>query len=199
MTLRIGITGGIGSGKSTVCRIFGLLGIPVFEADLEAKKLLDTSPEIKMSLINHFGESIYTEGGKVDRKKLAHIIFNNEAALKKVNELVHPAVRTTFEDWAEQQTAPYVIHEAAILFESGFYQMMDFSLLVSAPEKQRIAWVMQRDGISEQQVRLRMAKQWTDAEKQKLASKVLINDNTSLLIPQIVEIDKNLNEYGKIW
>ncbi len=199
MTLKIGITGGIGSGKTTVSKIFGLLGIPIFEADAEAKKLLDTSPEIKMDLIRHFGKSIYTEGGKIERKKLAHIIFNNEAALKIVNDLVHPAVRTTFENWTEQQESPYVIHEAAILFESGFYRIMDFTLLISAPEEQRIARVMQRDGTNKEQVKLRMAKQWSDREKEKLASKVLMNDNTSLLIPQIIEIDKNLKEYGKIW
>lgn len=199
MTLKIGITGGIGSGKTTVSKVFALLGIPVFEADVEAKKLLDTAPEIKTGLTQNFGESIYTANGTVDRKKLAHIIFNDESALKKVNELVHPAVKKSFENWAEQQDAPYVIHEAAILFESGFYRMMDFTLLISASEEQRIARVMERDGATEEEVRQRMSKQLPDAEKQKLASKVLMNDNKSLLIPQIIEIDKNLKEYGKIW
>lgn len=199
MTLKIGITGGIGSGKSTVSKIFELLGIPVFEADAEAKILLDTSAEIKIALIGLFGESIYKADGKVDRKKLAQIIFNDEAALERVNKLVHPAVRITFENWAHQQNTAYVIHEAAILFESGFHRMMDFTLLISAPEEMRIARVVQRDGTSEGQVRQRMAKQWPEAEKQRLASKILMNDNTRLLIPQIIEIDKNLKEYGKIW
>lgn len=199
MTLKIGITGGIGSGKTTVSKVFALLGIPVFEADAEAKKLLDTAPEIKIGLIEHFGKSIYTADGTVDRKKLAHIIFNNESALKKANELVHPAVKKTFENWAEQQDAPYVIHEAAILFENNFYRIINFTLLISASEEQRIARVMQRDGTNEEKVRQRMSKQWLDTEKQKLASKVLMNDNKSLLIPQIIEIDKNLKEYGKIW
>src|SRR5690606_6981584 len=108
---------------------------------------------------------------KVDRKKLAQIIFNDEAALERVNKLVHPAVRITFENWAHQQNTAYVIHEAAILFESGFHRMMDFTLLISAPEEMRIARVVQRDRTSEGQVRQRMAKQWPEAEKQRLASK----------------------------
>lgn len=200
MTLIVGITGGIGSGKSTVCRIFQLLGVPVFEADTVAKNLYDSNPKIKSGLIRLFGAHIYTPDGKLDRKKLASIIFTNEIHLAKVNELVHPVVRSAFENWLKMhENAPYIIHEAAILFESGFYKMMNFTILVSAPEKQRIARVIARDGISEQMVRERMQKQWSEEKKQKLAGKTLVNDNKNLIIPEIIRIDKNLKEHGKIW
>lgn len=200
MTLTVGITGGIGSGKSTVCRVFRILGIPVFEADAVAKNLYDSNPEVKAGLIHLFGDDIYTAENKLDRKKLASIIFTNEIYLAKVNELVHPVVRKVFENWLKmQENAPYIIHEAAILFESGFYKMMDFTILVTAPENERIARVMARDGITEQMVRERMQKQWCEEEKEKLASKILVNDNKNLMIPEIIQIDKNLKEHGKIW
>ena len=200
MTLIVGITGGIGSGKSTVCRIFQLLGVPVFEADAVAKNLYDSNPEIKAGLIRLFGEFIYTPDGHLDRKKLASLIFANEIHLAKVNELVHPVVRAAFEKWLKMhEKTPYIIHEAAILFESGFYKMMDFTILVSAPEEQRIERVVARDGVTEQMVRERMEKQWSEEKKQKLASKILVNDNKNLIIPEIIQIDKNLKKHGKIW
>jgi dephospho-CoA kinase len=200
MTLIVGITGGIGSGKSTVCRIFKLLGVPVFEADTVAKYLYDTNSEVKAGLIRLFGEEIYTADDLLDRKKLASIIFNNELYLSQVNELVHPVVRNEFVNWMKlQQNVPYIIHEAAILFESGFYKMMNFTILVSAPEEQRIARVVARDGVTEQLVRERMQKQWNEEKKQQLASKILVNDNKNLIIPEIIQIDKNLKEHGKIW
>ena len=200
MAVIIGITGGIGSGKSMVCKVFKLLKAPVFEADKVAKELLNTHPKIKSGLIHQFGSKIYTENGTVDRKKLAKVIFNDKTQLKKMNDLVHPVVREEFEKWVtknDQNT--YVIHEAAILFESGFYKMMDYTILVSAPREKRIKWVMERDGVSRQQVEERMKNQMPEEEKQKLASVVLMNDNHNLLIPKIVEIDKNIREHGKIW
>lgn len=199
MTIKVGITGGIGSGKSTVCQIFKLLGVPVFEADLVAKQLLNTNSEIKENLIRLFGKEIYTKNIGVDRKKLAGIIFNDDIKLSKVNKLIHPVVLEEFNNWANQQNSPYIIHEAAILFESDFYKMMDFNILVSAPEKQRIKRVTKRDGINAEQVKERMAKQWNDDEKRKLASIEIKNDNKNLIIPQIIRIDKNLKEHGKIW
>ena len=200
MTLIVGITGGIGSGKSTVCRIFQLLGVPVFEADAVAKNLYDSNPEIKAGLIRLFGEEIYTEDGLLDRKKLASVIFTNEIHLAQVNELVHPVVRAAFENWLKMhENVPYIIHEAAILFESGFYKMMNFTILVSAPEEQRIARVVARDGVTEQLVRKRIQKQWSEEKKQKLAGKTLVNDNKNLIIPEIIQIDKNLKEHGTIW
>ncbi len=199
MTLKIGITGGIGSGKSTVCRVFKIIGIPIFEADQVAKQLLQTRSEIKEGLIHLFGKEVYSEDGTIDRKKLASIIFNDDVQLRKMNALVHPVVRNEFQQWVKQQNSPYVIHEAAILFESGFYKMMDFTILVSAPEEERIQRVMQRDGVSKKQVKERLAKQWTDAERRKLADKEIINDNKNPVIPEIIKLDKIVREHGKIW
>jgi len=199
MILTVGITGGIGSGKSTVCRIFKLLGIPVFEADGVAKQLLNSNAEIKTKLIHLFGEGIYTAEGLIDRKKLADNIFNDDFQLAKINKLVHPFVRTEFQEWLKMQDTPYIIHEAAILFESGFYKMMDFTILVSAPETQRIERVIKRNGLSTTQIKERMAKQWVDSKKRKLAGIEIKNDNKSLIIPKIIQIDKNIREHGKIW
>ncbi|HPF50765.1 MAG TPA: dephospho-CoA kinase [Draconibacterium sp.] len=199
MTLKVGITGGIGSGKSTVCKVFKLLGVPVFEADLVAKKLMDSDDRIKTGLVNLFGESVYTPSGIVDRKKLASIIFNNDIQLRKVNELVHPIVRSQFLRWVEDQKVPYVVHEAAILFESGFYKIMDFTILVSAPENERIERVTKRDKSMPEQVKERMMKQWSDDEKRKLASAEINNADDNLILPQIIKIDKQIREYGKIW
>lgn len=199
MALKIGITGGIGSGKSTVCKVFKLLGAPVFEADIVAKELYDTDRELKRGMIDLFGPSIYTPDAGIDRKKLAALIFKNDIQLAKVNALVHPAVRKEFEAWTKRQNTPYVVHEAAILFESGFYKMMDFTVLVSAPESERIARVCRREGSNEAQVRERLQRQWTDERKRPLASVELKNSDRDLIIPAIVKMDKQLKEYGKIW
>lgn len=197
--ITVGITGGIGSGKSTICSVFKLLGVPVFEADVEAKKLMLNSREIKVGLIDLFGADIYTKNDTLDRKKLAGIIFNDEVQLEKVNKLVHPVVRSEYKNWMLQQNTNYIIHEAAILFESGFYKMMDFNILVSAPEKIRIERVTKRDGSTPIQVKERIDKQWSDKQKRDLATLEIKNDNSDLIIPQIIKIDKQLKEYGKIW
>ncbi|MCY1722916.1 dephospho-CoA kinase [Prolixibacteraceae bacterium Z1-6] len=199
MAITVGITGGIGSGKSTVCSVFKLLGAPVFEADIEAKKLVNTSSEIKSGLIDWFGDDIYTKNGTINRQKLAGIIFNDEVQLNKANGLIHPVVRSEFQKWVQKQNAPYVVHEAAILFESGFYKMMDYTILVSAPQQIRIDRVTSRDGSTAEQVKERMDKQWTDEQKRKLATIEIKNDNKELILPQIINIDKQLKEYGKIW
>ena len=199
MAVKVGITGGIGSGKSTVCKVFKLLGVPVFEADSVAKHLLNTNNKIRAGLIHLFGPEIYMEDGTVDRKKLAGIIFNDDIQLEKMNRLVHPVVREEFYNWIEKQDFPYIIHEAAILFESGFYKIMDYTILISAPENQKIERVIKRDGVSKELVIERMKKQWPDEKKRKLASLELKNDNKHLLIPEIIEIDKKLKDYGKIW
>lgn len=200
MALTIGVTGGIGSGKTTVCHVFKLLGTPVFEADSVAKYLLNTNEKVKKGLVSLFGENIYAPNGTIHRKKLAGIIFNDQIQLSKMNNLVHPAVREEFLKWLEEyKNLPYVIHEAAILFESGFFKMMNYTILVSAPEELKIERVMKRDGISEKMVRERMKKQFSETKKQEMAHLVLLNDNKHLLIPRIIEIDKNLKKHGKIW
>ena len=197
--ITIGITGGIGSGKSTVCKIFKLLGIPIFEADVVAKELINSNSEIKTELIRLFGNDIYTPNEGVDRKKLASIIFNDNIQLAKVNKLVHPVVRNEYANWVEKQNTQYVIHEAAILFESGFYKMMDFTILVSAPENQRIERVIKRDKTLGKQIKERIAKQWSDEQKRKLATTEIKNADNDLIIPQIIKIDNQIKKYGKIW
>lgn len=199
MTLSIGITGGIGSGKSTVCNIFKLLGVPVFEADLTGKILINSNAEIRKGMIQLFGKNIYNSDNKIDRKTLANLIFNDDLLMEKVNQLVHPVVRNEFINWQKKQNSVYAIHEAAILFESGFYKMMDYTILVSAPEEMKIERVTGRDNILPEMVRSRMLKQWTDEEKRKLASIELVNDNKNLLIPQILELDNKIKTHGKIW
>jgi dephospho-CoA kinase len=199
MAIKIGVTGGIGSGKSTVCKIFRLFDIPVFEADRVANELINSNVEIRNELILLFGNNIYEPDNKLNRKMLADLIFNDESLLEKVNNLVHPAVRNEFVLWHQKQNSKYVIHEAAILFESGFYKMMDFTILVSAPKELRIERVVKRNKIQPEMVESRINKQWNDEDKRKLASFELVNDNKHLLIPQILEIDKKLKTDGKIW
>ncbi len=198
MTITVGITGGIGSGKSTVCEIFKILGIPVFEADKVARNLMNENSEIRQNLVEWFGSEIYS-GNQLNRKLLAELIFNDNSLLTKVNSLVHPIVRAEFEKWKNSQNTVYSVYEAAILFESGFYKLMDFTILITAPEQIRINRVMKRDNLSPGQVVARIKNQWPDDEKRKLATTVIINDNKNLIIPQIIEIDKKLKEDGKIW
>ena len=194
--LKIGITGGIGSGKSTVCRVFSALGIPVFEADKIAKDLMNTNEEIRKKLLNLFGESVYLPDGVVDRKYLAGIVFNDPSLLKQLNSIVHPVVRQTFFDWCDKQKSPYIIHEAAILFESGFYKMMDKTITVVTNENERIQRVVKRDGLTLELVKERIRNQWSDEERIKLADFVIGNNDNELIVPQIIEIDKNIRANG---
>jgi dephospho-CoA kinase len=199
MAVVLGITGGIGSGKSTVCRMFEILGVPVFSADAVAKTMLNNDKKLRESLQSLFGDEIYMPDGNLDRKKLASIIFAHPGSLQQVNELVHPVVRKEFYRWMEKhKQLTYVIHEAAILFESGFHSLVDFTLLVSAPEEQRISRVMKRDGISEEKVRERMRNQWTDDKKAAMADYILNNNNRMLLIPVILNIHDKLKLNGSI-
>jgi dephospho-CoA kinase len=194
--IKIGITGGIGSGKSTACKVFRVLGIPVFEADSVAKQLMNTDVEIRARLIDLFGSPVYFPDQTINRKFLAGIVFNNASLLAKLNEIVHPAVRNSFEVWQREQQSPYILHEAAILFESGFYKMMDKTITIATNEAERIERVMKRDRITEEQVRQRILNQWTDEQRIKLADFVISNNDNELIIPQIVEIDKKIKANG---
>lgn len=194
--LKIGITGGIGSGKSTVCRVFAVLGIPVFEADRIAKNLMNTDQEIHEKLVNLFGAPVYLPDQTIDRKYLAGIVFNDPSLLAQLNAIVHPVVRKTFFDWCEKQRSPYVIQEAAILFESGFYKMLDKTIVVVTDEAERIQRVMKRNDISLELVKERIKNQWSDEERIKLADFVIRNNDDELIIPQIIEIDKKLRANG---
>ena len=184
--LKIGITGGIGSGKTTVCRIFELLGIPVFYADAQAKLVMHTDEKLRVGIIQAFGFQSYLPDGSLNRKHIADIVFKDERELSTLNALVHPAVFRAFDLWALEQTAPYVVKEAALLFESGSDKMCDYTILIKTPDQIKIARVIERDHITEADVRLRMARQWSDEEKEKLADYIILNNENLLLIPQIL-------------
>lgn len=194
--IKVGITGGIGSGKSTACKVFKVLGIPVFEADAAAKKLMNSDQEIQHQLVELFGTEVFLPDQTIDRKYLAGIVFNNPNLLEKLSQLVHPAVHQAFDEWCEVQNAPYVLYEAAILFESGFYRKLDRTITVATDENERIARVAARDKISAELVIQRMKNQWRDEEKIKLANFVIGNNENELIIPQIIEIDKRLRTDG---
>lgn len=194
--IKVGVTGGIGSGKSTVCKVFAALGIPVFEADPVAKELMNTDPDLGELLISLFGPSVYLPGHTIDRKYLAGIVFNNPSLLEQLNKLVHPVVRDAFNGWCEKQKAPYIIHEAAILFESGFYKMMDKTIAVVADESERIGRVTKRDRLTADQVLERIRNQWSDDQRMKMADFAIRNNDKDLIIPQILEIDKKIRTHG---
>lgn len=180
----IGLTGGIGSGKSTVARVFAQLGTPVYMADDRAKALYTEDAELKRAVIARFGTSTYA-GDVLNRAYLAQQVFGNPAALADLNAMVHPRVGADFKRWEAQQDFPYLIREAAILFESGSHKDCDAVILVSAPEQVRIARVMKRDGVNADAVQARMARQWTDAQRLPMSSHQLHNDDRALLVPQI--------------
>ncbi len=190
--LKVGITGGIGSGKTMVCKIFEMLGVPVYYADFHAKRLMETNPAISKGLTSLFGPSIISNG-KIERNKLAEIIFNDTNAITAVNNLVHPEVRKDFIEWIKTMSGhDYVIEEAAILFESGAYKLLDFNITVSAPEEMRISRVMARDNISRESVISRINNQMNDQEREKLADAVILNDESDLLIPRILTLHNEL-------
>lgn len=188
---KVGITGGIGSGKSVVCRLFHLLGIPVFDADTEAKRLMMVDPQLVSAIRGAFGADVYGENGVLNRSYLAAQVFGNEKQLARLNALVHPVVIQAGEEWAsKQQHVPYVVKEAALLFESGSFKLNDYNVLVTAPITVRIERVVKRDHISAAQVEARMERQWPDEKKKALADGVVINDGTQALIPQVLKLDQ---------
>lgn len=197
---KIGITGGIGSGKTTVCEIFKLLGIPVFHADQEAKNLQNNDPKIRYLLIELLGKDVYTKDGILDRKKVAEIVFNNKKALSAINKIIHPAVRQQFIQWSDRfPSAPYILYEAAILFESGYASDFDKNILILADEMTRITRVIKRDHTTVKNVKQRISNQLNDDQKIQMADYLIENNNDKLVIPQILKIDKIIREYGKIW
>jgi dephospho-CoA kinase len=184
----IGITGGIGSGKTTTCEIFQELGVPVYYADLRARELMTSNADLKNKIIQSFGSQAYDDG-RLNRPYLAQQVFNSKEKLSVLNGLVHPAVANDFDSWLEEQKGEkYVLKEAAILFESGAYQDVDITVLVIAPESLRLERVMARDGSTKEDVLKRMKNQWTQERKVKLADHIITNDGTQLLIPQVLEL-----------
>ncbi len=185
--IKIGLTGGIGSGKTTVAHVFEKLGVPVFYADLEAKKCMQLDLDLIKQLKANFGNDIYVDR-KLQKDRLANIIFNDDLALKIINRLVHPVVQRVFEEWCAKQNAYYVLKEAAILFESGSDKNLNQIVCVSAPYDLRKQRVMQRDSVTESQVLERMSKQWEQSRKIELAHFHIVNDENQLLIPQVLEV-----------
>ena len=183
----IGLTGGIGSGKTTVANLFESLGIPVFNADDAAKQLMQNSPIIKNQLIQQFGDKVY-EQGQLNRSYLASIVFADPEKLAILNAIVHPVTIQAALDWAQQQTSPYVIKEAALIFESNASEGLDFVIGVTAPLALRIGRVMKRDQCTQAEVEKRMQHQISDAIKMKLCDKVIVNDDVQLITPQVIAI-----------
>lgn len=192
--IKIGITGGIGSGKSVVSEIFRLHGIPVYNADQEAKKLNDSSPYIREQLTLQIGEGLYIDD-KLDRKKLASIIFHDSRKLAIVNSIIHPELARHFTEWCRlREHCPMVILDAALLIEAGFHQFVDKVVMVQAPKELRIARVMQRDRSARNEVEARMNSQLAEEEKIKYADYVICNDNRHSLINQASELMKRVTE-----
>ena len=187
MILRIGLTGGIGGGKSTVAHIFKVLGIPVFDADSAAKNIMNEDEELKAKIISTFGDAAYVNN-ELDRKYIAGIVFNDKFKLEQLNAIVHPATIAAAERWMLQQHAPYVIKEAALLFESGSAAGLDHIIGVFAPQALRIQRVMERDGVSRKEVIKRMDRQIDEEIKKRLCDFVLVNDEQQLLIPQVMAL-----------
>jgi dephospho-CoA kinase len=187
--LKIGITGNIGGGKTTVSRIFEVLGIPVFYADDAAKKVMVEDPILINALKEAFGTEAYFGDGTLNRKHIASIVFNNETELAKLNSIVHPAVFRAFDTWTSQvKNTPYVMKEAALLFESTSYKMCDYSVMVTAPLELRIARVMRRDGLTRDEIESRNARQFSEEKKIQLANYLIRNDDTELVIPQVLDL-----------
>jgi dephospho-CoA kinase len=193
--LRVGITGGIGSGKTTVCRIFEALGVPVYDADYWAKWLIANDPEVRSAIVALFGTEAYLPDGAYNRAFVAGIVFNNSEKLAALNAVVHPAVEQHSRAWHDQQALAghsYTLKEAALLVESGGYLFLDALIVVTAPEEIRVQRVMARDGIEADAVRARIRNQMSEAEKIALANYLIVNDGQHLLIPQVWAVHRKL-------
>lgn len=189
--MKLGITGGIGSGKTSVCRVFGVLGIPVFSADPEAQIIMNTDNSTICGINDIAGKNIYP-GGKLDKAELARLIFNDQDKLRKVNALVHPIVFEHFREWAEIQTTPYVIMEAAILFESGASDLVDRVATVIAPVEERISRVIARNKLTREQVMERIRNQMDDEDRIRLSDYVINNSENEMIIPVILDIHEDI-------
>jgi len=191
MVLRVGLTGGIGSGKSTIAQIFEVLGIPVYYADISAKKLMNENADLRSSITNIFGEQAYTNN-ILDRKYISSIVFSDPAKLQQLNALVHPATKKDGEAWMQEQTSPYAIHEAALIFEAKVSDRLDLVIGVSSPFELRIKQAMERDKVNRNEVLKRMDQQLDEDLKMNKCDFVLINDEQQLLIPQVLELHEKL-------
>lgn len=194
--MKVGVTGGIGSGKSTVCHVLRILGVETFNADEEARKLLNDDAGARTEVMARFGGGLYADG-ELDRKLLASLVFTDARALADLNAIVHPRVRTAFATWAEKRkTHPYVVMEAAILLGSGGAALLDHIVVVTCPAEERQRRVMLRDGSDAGQVAARMRQQLSDEAMAKGADALIVNDGNHLVIPQVLSLHQNLLEYA---
>lgn len=196
MVLRIGLTGGIGSGKSTVAGIFSVLGIPVFDADSESKKIMETNPSLVKAIKLAFGERVYQED-RLDRKYLSSIVFNDSRQLEKLNALVHPYAIAAAEQWASEKKSGYVVKEAALFFEAGSTEGIDYMVGVFAPKHIRIKRTMERDKITREEVLARMQKQIQEEIKMRLCDFVILNDDQQMIIPQVLKLHAQFLQEAK--
>ena len=196
MVLRVGLTGGIGSGKSTAAQIFEMLGIPVYYADVEAKRLMNDDAEVRSAITKVFGNDAY-RNNILNRKYISSIVFSDPARLELLNSIVHPATKKDSENWMDQQTTPYAIHEAALIFEAKVSDRLDRVIGVSSPHELRIKRAMERDNVTRREVVQRMNKQLDEETKMSKCDFVLINDEKQLLIPQVLELHEKLIQLSK--
>lgn len=191
LRLKLGVTGGIGSGKTTVCRIFNVLGIPVFSADTEAKKIMDSDEPVMKQINAITGRDMYS-AGSLDRIEMAKLIFNDRELLEKINKIIHPEVMKRFQEWEKLQDTAYVILEAAILFESGASKILDRVITVTAPVEERINRVVQRNKLTREQVIERVNNQSDDLYKTSLSDYVISNSENDMIIPAVLRIHKEM-------
>ena len=196
MALKIGLTGGLGSGKSTVAKIFEVLGIPVYYADAEAKRIMNEDPQLKAEIINHFGQEAYIDN-RLNRTYISSIVFNNKDKLSLLNSIVHPATIRDSKEWINKQTTPYAIKEAALIFESGSQESLDYVIGVSAPAHLRMQRAMHRDNMTRGQVQQRMSKQIEEVIKMHLCDFIIYNDEVKPVIPQVLALHKKLIALSK--
>jgi dephospho-CoA kinase len=187
--LKIGITGGIGAGKSLICALFRTLGIPIYDADKQAKWIINNDEKVKEAIIALLGDEAYNEKGEYNTVYVSQKVFGHKDLLHRLNKIVHPAVAVHSTEWTKQYSeAPYVIREAALLFESGAYQLVDKTILVYAPIDIRIKRVQLRDGWSESQIRQRIQSQWPEEQKMQMADHIIINDGSQSILRQVWQL-----------
>ncbi len=195
--LKIGLTGGIGSGKSTVAAVFEILGIAVYYADEAAKQIMNEDDALKQEIIKEFGKGAYVDG-RLDRQYISSLVFNDPRKLASLNALVHPATIRNAENWMKKQSGPYAIKEAALIFESGAHENLDYVIGVSAPEKLRIQRVMKRDNVTEDEVIERMRNQMDEDKKMGLCDFVIRNDEQLLVIPQVLQLHEKISALARV-